>query len=153
MPPVIKDFLKVKLVLDTTSIGKVAKTAKQRRDALDFCLDQAWAGLDVDTNVQNPTVAGIGAWGAGEIGKARNRKIFDERRFAIRATPVVQENGGRQGCKADSRVPKNANVRILAQSGVWSGVDVDEDGDADGQVRTADLTPSLATMPPWGPSS
>jgi hypothetical protein len=111
------------------------------------------AGLDVDTNVQNPTVAGIGAWGAGEIGKARNRKIFDERRFAIRATPVVQENGGRQGCKADSRVPKNANVRILAQSGAWCGVDVDEDGDADGHVRTADLTSSLATMPPWAPSS
>ena len=79
--------------------------------------------------------------------------LFGERRFAIRATPVVQENGGRQGCKPDSRVPKNANVRILAQSGAWCGVDVDEDGDADGHVRTADLTPSLATMPPWGPSS
>ena len=60
--------------------------------------------------------------------------------------------GDRLGCKADNRVPKNANVRILAQSGAWSGVDVDEDGYADGQVRTADLTSDLATMPPWGSS-
>jgi hypothetical protein len=31
-------------------------------------------------------------------------------------------------------------------------VDIDEDGNADGQVKTSDLTPSLATMPPWDPS-
>ena len=108
-------------------------------------------GLDVDTNVQNPSVSSIGAWGAGEVDSSRNQKIFDQRRFAIRATPVVQESGG-GGCKSDSRVARNANVRILAQSGVWSGVDVDEDGNADGQVRTADLTSDLATMPPWGSS-
>jgi hypothetical protein len=108
-------------------------------------------GLDVDTNIQNPTVSSIGAWGAGEVDKGRNQKIFDQRRFAIRATPVVQDGGkDRQGCKPDKSVPRNANVRILAQSGAWCGVDVDEDGNADGQVRTADLTSNLATMPPWG---
>ncbi|HZP68587.1 MAG TPA: hypothetical protein VFB29_01470 [Pseudolabrys sp.] len=112
-------------------------------------------GLDVDTNLQNPGVSGIGAWGAGEVDKARNRKIFDERRFAIRSTPVVQGDGGGggTGCKPDSRVPKNANVRILVRSGDWCGVDIDEDGDVDGRVRAADLTSSLATMPPWGSSS
>jgi hypothetical protein len=117
-------------------------------------------GLDVDTNIQNPKAAGIGAWGAGEVDKIRNRKIFDQRRFAIRPTPVVQQSadggdgvpGNRQSCRSDSRVPRNANVRILAQSGAWCGVDIDEDGNADGQVRTADLTSDLATMPPWGPS-
>ena len=64
MPPPIKDFLKVKLVLDTASIGKVAKTAKQRRDALDFCLDQAWAGLDVDTieRIDEDAVHGWAMW-------------------------------------------------------------------------------------------
>jgi len=114
-------------------------------------------GLDVDTNVQNPKVSSIGAWGAEEVDRSRNQKIFDGRRFAIRPTPVVQQSadaggGGsdRQNCKSDSRVPKNANVRILVQSGAWSGVDVDEDGNADGQVKTADLTSDLATMPPWG---
>lgn len=111
-------------------------------------------GLDVDTNIQNPTVSSIGAWGAGEVDKSRNQKIFDQRRFAIRATPVVQDGGkDRQGCKPDKSVPRNANVRILAQSGAWSGVDVDEDGNADGQVKTADLTSNLATMPPWGSAS
>ncbi|HEU5444618.1 MAG TPA: hypothetical protein VFU70_03525, partial [Pseudolabrys sp.] len=81
-----------------------------------------------------------------------------QRRFAVRPTPVVQQSAdaggvgsvGRQNCKSDGRVPKNANVRILVQSGAWSGVDVDEDGNADGQVKTADLTSDLATMPPWG---
>ena len=115
-------------------------------------------GLDVDTNIQNPTVSSIGAWGAGEVDKSRNQKIFDQRRFAIRPTPVVQQSadaggGGsidRQGCKPDSRVTRNNNVRVLAQSGAWCGVDVDEDGSVDGQIRTADLTPDLATMPPWG---
>lgn len=108
------------------------------------------AGLDVDTNLQNPNVASIGAWGAGEVDRSRNQRIFDQRRFAIRATPVESSAGG--NCKLDSRVPKNSNVRILAQSGAWSGVDIDEDGVADGQVRTSDLTSNLATMPPWGPS-
>jgi glycoside hydrolase-like protein len=108
-------------------------------------------GLDVDTNIQNPGVSGVGAWGAGEVDKSRNRKIFDQRRFAIRATPVVQDGGkDRHGCKPDKSVPRNANVRILAQSGAWCGVDIDEDGNADGQVKAADLTSDLATMPPWG---
>jgi Rv2525c-like, glycoside hydrolase-like domain len=107
-------------------------------------------GLDVDTNLQNPNAAGIGAWGAGEVDSSRNQKIFDQRRFAIRETAVVQGNDGNgRGCKSDTRVPRNANIRILAQSGAWSDVDTDEDGNADGRVRTADLTSNLATMPPW----
>ena len=113
------------------------------------------AGLDVDTNLQNPRVASIGAWGAGEIDRSRNQKIFDQRRFAIRATPVESGGGGgdRKGCKSDIRVPRNANVRVLVQSGAWSGVDIDEDGKADGKIRTSDLTSDLAKMPPWGSSS
>src|SRR5215467_854658 len=51
-------------------------------------------GLDVDTNLQNPRVAGVGAWGAGEIDTSRNQAIFNQRRFAIRATPVVQQSAG-----------------------------------------------------------
>jgi len=116
-------------------------------------------GLDVDANLQNPKVSSIGAWGSGEVDRNRNQKIFDQRRFAIRMTPVFQESGGggglidRQNCKSDNRVPRNANVRILAQSGAWSSVDIDEDGNPDGHVRTSDLTSNLATMPPWEPSS
>jgi len=109
-------------------------------------------GLDIDTNLQNPQRSGIGAWGAGEVDKSRNQRIFDQRRFAIRATSVVQESSGGGGCKADVRVPRNANVRILMQSNDWCGVDIDEDGNVDGQIRTSDLTSNLATMPPWLPS-
>jgi Rv2525c-like, glycoside hydrolase-like domain len=112
-------------------------------------------GLDVDTNIQNPRVSTIGAWGAGEVDTSRNQKIFDQRRFALRATPVVQdtaEAGGfidRQNCKSGNSVPRNSNVRILGQSSAWCSVDIDEDGNVDGRIKTSDLTPSLATMPPW----
>ena len=112
-------------------------------------------GLDVDTNLQNPRVSGIGAWGPGAIDQNRNQKIFDQRRFAIRATPVFRENGGRGGlidrrhCSSGNSIPRNGNVRILAQSGGWCSVDIDEDGKHDGYVRTSDLTSSLMTMPPW----
>ncbi len=108
-------------------------------------------GLDVDTNLQNPRVSSIGAWGAGEVDKSRNQKIFDQRRFAIRTAPVSRESGGgdRQNCKSDSRVLRNATARILSQSGGRSYVDIDEDGIADGYVMTSDLTSDLVTMPPW----
>ncbi|HEY6700512.1 MAG TPA: glycoside hydrolase domain-containing protein [Pseudolabrys sp.] len=113
-------------------------------------------GLDVDTNLQNPRVASIGAWGAGEVDASRNQMIFDERRFALRVTPVVQDIAGaggpidRQSCKSDKNVPRNANVRIVGQSGAWSSVDIDEDGNPDGRIKASDLTPNLTTMPPWG---
>lgn len=112
-------------------------------------------GLDVDTNLQNPGVSDIGAWGAGEADKSRHQKIFDQRRFAVRETPVFRESGGggglinRRHCRRGNRVPRNANVRILAQSGGWCSVDINEDGNPDGYVRTSDLTSDLATMPPW----
>jgi len=110
-------------------------------------------GLDVDTNLQNPAAPGIGAWGAGGVDGGRAARIFGERRFALRETPVVANGGARPGCASGKPVPRNANVRILAQSAAWCSVDIDEDGVADGQVKTADLTADLATMPPWGSSA
>ena len=112
-------------------------------------------GLDVDTNLQNPRVSNIGAWGAGDVDRSRNQKIFDLRRFAVRTTPVYRESGGEGGlidrnrCSSGNRIPRNGNVRVLAQSNGWSSVDIDEDGKPDGYVRTSDLTSDLATMPPW----
>jgi hypothetical protein len=87
-------------------------------------------GLDVDTNLQNPRVSNIGAWGTGGVDQSRNQKIFDQRRFTVHTTPVFKERGGgsnlidRRNCKSDNHVPRNANVRILAQSGAWSSVDI-----------------------------
>lgn len=112
-------------------------------------------GLDVDTNLQNPRVSSIGAWGAGSVGQSRNKRILSQRRFAVRATPVFRESGGRGGlinrkhCSSGNRIPRNGNVRVLAQSEGWCSVDIDEDGKHDGFVKTSDLTSDLATMPPW----
>jgi Rv2525c-like, glycoside hydrolase-like domain len=115
-------------------------------------------GLDVDTNLQNPRVSDIGAWGAGDINQSRNQNIFGQRRFVVRATSVFRQSGGHGGlvdrkhCGFGNRIPRNGNVRVFAQSGDWSSVDIDEDGKPDGYVRTSDLTSNLATMPPWKPS-
>jgi hypothetical protein len=111
-------------------------------------------GLDLDTNVQNPRVTDIGAWGAGPVDPARTQAIFDQRRFVRRATPVVRRNGAetsgeRLNCKTEARVLKHGNVRVLAQSGGWTHADIDEDGSADGLVANSDLTGSLAIMPAW----
>ena len=149
-------------------------TSRSHEESVDFYNDGQWHlfqnqvdrrwfgapgkctnGLDVDTNIQNPRVSSIGAWGAEEVDTGRNQKIFDQRRFALRATPVVQdtaEAGGfadRQNCKSGNSVPRNANVRILGQSSAWCSVDIDEDRNVDGRIKTSDLTASLATMPPW----
>lgn len=116
-------------------------------------------GLDVDMNVQNPKVSGIGAWGSGEVDPSRNQTILDQRRFALRPTQVFRETGGnggvtdRQNCKPDSRIPRNSNVRMLTQAGGWCSADVDEDGSHDGHVKLADFTANLAKMPPWEPQS
>jgi hypothetical protein len=120
--------------------------------------DKCSIGLDVDTNLQNPRVSDIGAWGAGGVHQSRNQTIFDQRRFAVRTTSIFRESGGRGGlidrdhCNSGNRIPRNGNARIIAQSGDWSSVDIDEDGRPDGYVRTSDLTSNLATMPPWKPS-
>jgi len=112
-------------------------------------------GLDIDTNVQNPRVSDIGAWGTGAVDARRTQTIFDQRRFVVRATPVFRQSGGaggvieRQNCRSDTRVLKHGNVRILAQSGGWSNADIDEDGNADGFVANSDLTANLAAMPHW----
>ena len=109
----------------------------------------------IDTNVQNPRVSGVGAWGAGEVDASRTRTIFDQRRFVVRATPVFQQAGGagglinRQNCRSDTRVLKQGNVRIFTQSSGWSYADIDEDGNADGFVVNSDLTANLSAMPAW----
>jgi hypothetical protein len=112
-------------------------------------------GLILDTNIQNPRVSDIGAWGAGMVEPARTRAIFDQRRFVRRATSVYRQSGGvgglieRQNCRTETRVLKHGNVRLFAQSPGWCHADIDEDGTPDGFVASSDLTASLATMPAW----
>jgi Domain of unknown function (DUF1906) len=121
------------------------------------------SGLDIDTNIQNPGMATVGAWGASEVEVSRTRTIFDQRRFAIRATQV-RRNGdgtggaiGRTNCRfqdghwtsvPENTIPRNGNVRIVRQ-GVWAQIDIDDDGVSDGYARMADLTTDFTKMPQW----
>ena len=102
-------------------------------------------GLDVDTNLQNPKRIQHRRVGSGRSRQeAGTRKIFDQRRFAIRPTPVVQQSRRRRRWVdrpsklqiRQPRRPKTPMLEFLVQSGAWSSVDIDEDGNADGQVKT-----------------
>ncbi len=112
-------------------------------------------GLDVDTNIRIPPCPASAPGARAKSTRAATRRFSisaasrSAQRRSFSKAPDAGGPIGRQGCKPTKACRANANVRILAQSGAWCGVDVDEDGNADGQVRTADLTSNLATMPPW----
>ena len=80
-------------------------------------------GLDVDTNLQNPNVSSIGAWGAGEVDRSRNQKIFDQRRFAIRTTPVGGSGGGGEAASSTTAcrgMPTSEFLRNRALGPAWT---------------------------------
>jgi hypothetical protein len=123
-------------------------------------------GMDVDTNVQNPSVAAIGAWGNGEVPTARTRAIAQQRRFVRWRTPVFRTTSIDQGLIAKRRcvvegttrkwvhedvVDRARNVRVVREEDKWCYVDIDDDGMAEGYCLTADLMPSLSEMPSWQP--
>jgi hypothetical protein len=128
------------------------------------------SGLDIDTEVQNPGVDGVGVWGNGEVEALRTKTIFSQRRFAARRTIVMQSGGDRGSpierlaCEYDSdnrrwtnaperSIGRNASARVISQSGSWAAIDMDDDGALDGYVRTSDLTADFSTMPPWDRST
>jgi hypothetical protein len=122
------------------------------------------SGLDLDTNVQNPAHADIGAWGAAPVGSARTKAIFGQRRFVLKATPVysakdvtgqiiskdrcVLDGAGKRWVFApETRIERANNVRVLADGGTWVQVDIDDDGEADGYCLKENLTRDFRTMP------
>jgi hypothetical protein len=122
------------------------------------------SGLDIDTNIQNPRMAAVGAWGASEVEGSRTQTIFDQRRFAIRATQVRRNSDGtggaigRENCRfeggrwtgvPENTVARNCNIRMVRESGGWAQIDIDDDGVSDGHVKKADLTTDFTKMPPW----
>jgi hypothetical protein len=123
------------------------------------------SGLDIDTNVQNPAHDSVGAWGSAAIPAARTQAIFQQRRFAVRSTPVLQSpdanapritkrrcsfsDDRRWTLTEESRIQRNNNVRVMEDRGLWVQVDIDDDGVADGFCLKSDLTTDFRRMPPW----
>lgn len=122
------------------------------------------SGFGIDTNVQNPNYPDIGAWGAPAAASDRMKVIFDQRRFALKATTIysVKDVGGplitKERCVLDAEarkwrlipentIPRSANVRVLADDGTWVQVDVDDNGEADGYCLKENLTTDFRAMP------
>ena len=108
-------------------------------------------GIDLDTSVQNPRFASFGAWGAGEVAQERTQAIFQGRRF-IKSHATIYKAASPNAGNVEYRICKDAksqarytvevarNVRALSEHGDWVQVDVNEDGEADGFCRAADLS-------------
>jgi len=119
------------------------------------------SGLGVDTNVQNPAYPYIGAWGGEAVAPERTKTIFDQRRFALKATVVYSaknDNGlpiAKERCllrkkwkwEPEDIIQPASNVRVLSDDGTWVQVDINDDGEADGYCLTASLTKDFRTMP------
>jgi Rv2525c-like, glycoside hydrolase-like domain len=129
-----------------------------------FAGAQCPGGTGLDTNVQNPAYADIGAWGATQVSPARTRTIFDQRRFVLKTATVypVRDVAAQPIAKArcvldsaarrwvsipENRIERANNVRVLSDDGSWAEVDIDDDGQADGYCLTENLTGDFRTMP------
>jgi len=122
------------------------------------------AGLDLDTNIQNPRFEDVGAWdskGVAGVDAARTQKIFAERRVARREVPLLarkdkaspRATGGR--CRDDrwstvNVAERNRSVRVLEEDGAWLRIDLDDDGVADGYcIKGDNFVASIRDMPNW----
>lgn len=135
-------------------------------------LDRAWflkgegcrSGLDVDTNIQNPTQPDFGAWHAGglfTVNGARTRTIFSQRWIARTRTGihVRMDRGaplaGEEQCKSGSWISEQVvrekrNVRVVRDHGAWLEVDCNEDGASDGFCpKGNNFLTSLKQMPDY----
>jgi hypothetical protein len=129
---------------------------------------QCGAGLDIDTNLQNPTKADVGAWNRGGLFRMdieRTKAIFAQRPVALTGVRIFdQSNSAGPGTTSrtcykslscvEGWVRRNRNVRILAINGEWLEIDVDEDGKRDGYcLARSNGTPNFAEniklMPNW----
>jgi hypothetical protein len=129
-------------------------------------LDRSWFagrcahGLDIDTNIQNPARAGIGAWnlsGVSDVETARTRAVYDGRYIALRNTTVLAEATDASGpthsqiCYAKKPVTQRVIgahriVRVLRRAGSFLAVDLDEDGVVDGYCLATDLAADVTKI-------
>ncbi|HEX4408999.1 MAG TPA: glycoside hydrolase domain-containing protein [Xanthobacteraceae bacterium] len=130
-------------------------------------MDWAWfldgdceTSLDIDTDIQNPSVSDIGAFGkAGPyiIDAARTQAIFGKRYVAVQDTPVYAQKGGPslaivKSCHNGvpvtvSSVLRNLSLRVIDDTDPqWLSVDLNEDGLSDGYASKTGFVISIKLM-------
>jgi hypothetical protein len=127
------------------------------------------SGLDLDTDIQNPDVTDIGAFGKlGPylIDPARTDAIFGRRYVATRALPLHTRMDSlspilnKKFCQNGHAVTvngiqlRNLSARILADDETWLTVDLDEDGAADGYaLKKGNFVTSIRHTPEYSSQS
>jgi hypothetical protein len=141
-------------------------TLVQQSDWFWFGDGQCPSGLDLDTNIQNPSVTDIGAFGTNGpylIDPARTLAIFNARSVAVRNVAIYTQRDTassfleKRCCDSDtnkivtvSAIRHNASVRVLSDDGTWLSVDIDEDGTADGYaLKHGNFVPSIKDTPDY----
>lgn len=122
------------------------------------------SGLDVDSDIQNPSMRDIGAWSASRrfvVEAPRTKAIFSTRFVAVRNLPIYSQKDEsspviqkfrclNNAWKPVSQINRNMSVRIVSDDGTWLGVDVDDDGVADGYVlKAGNFVDSIKKMPDY----
>jgi hypothetical protein len=134
----------------------------QQRDWAWFLDGDCSTALDVDTDIQNPSVGDIGAFtasGSFLIDAARTQAIFNAHYAATRTTTVYSEKDtesvvNKSSCHNGkpitvSTISRNNSVCVLADDGTWLSVDMDEDGIADGYVQKAHFVANIKQTPDY----
>lgn len=132
----------------------------QQKDWAWFLDGHCSTALDVDTDIQNPSVADIGAFNASGsfvIDAARTQAIFKAHYVATRTTKVYSEKNtesvvDKSSCHNGkpitvSTISRNNSVCVLADDGTWLAVDMDEDGIRDGYVEKVDFVANIKQTP------
>jgi hypothetical protein len=121
-------------------------------------LDTKVAGrLQIDTNMLAPGETDFGQWtrgGAATIALADSQAVAAGRRFVAKTGAkllAAAENGA--AVVANTRFGKGRMVRIVATSGEWAQIDVNESGSASGYCRLSDLTADLSVRPDFSDKS
>jgi glycoside hydrolase-like protein len=130
------------------------------------------SGLDVDTDIQNPSVSDIGAVTANGpflIDAARTQAIFNARYVAVpppkHTVPILTAklatapaistsfcDTGTNTLKVIDGIGRNVSVRILDDDGTWVTVDINEDGVAEGYaLKAGNFVTSIKDTPPYYP--
>jgi hypothetical protein len=166
-----KNLVRYSWISASVSYNETARFLRTGRWHLFQQADRYWfmgpncpSGLDVDSNIQNPSVSDIGAWNASghfTIDARRTRVIFNKRVVATRNVPVYSQKD--QGSPLiqkvqcldtswtpESQIRRNMTARVISDDGTWLEVDLDDDGTADGYAQKAgNFVSSIKQMPDY----
>ena len=137
----------------------------QQRDWAWFLTGKCADALDVDTDIQNPSVADIGAFGKTGtfvVEATRTQAIFDARYVANQFTDVYAQKSvtpvvvTKPSCHNGvpitvNGINHNNSVRIFDDDGTWVSVDMDEDGVPDGFAQSANFVKSILKIHDYTP--